>query len=388
MKKHGFLIYLLIVLILGMISAPLFHTGFLPDLINGFFKLPFYGHIGIILLSFFLSVFLHELTHLIAFKVKGMRIKAFLVLFFVISKHNDKWQFKFNFKLLKMGGGMVMPEIKEIKEELTYYKYANAISTSLIAAPIFTIIYALLFLVLNLVFFHTLPIFTVFSFYTVLFGILFTLSSNLATDELYGDFKAFKKFNEDPLFKVSIITQYTDNLSNYHLKLLESHIEKYPVSDFPNEILPVLSTLYDYYVYEKDEWIVPLIQRAEYVFVHPFLIKRFVRKESYIPLAQYILYFLVKYGKKDKADGLYPEFKAQLDALKLNDLTKTYIDKQTRHVLNYEDHSEYLNQTDHISPSRYSFIFEGIPDFIESEHNHNKGFDVSTKIPVVPLEKE
>lgn len=386
MKKYRFPIYVLTALLLGFITSPLFHNGYISELFSSLFKLPFYFQILIFLLSFFLSVFLHELTHLIAFVMNGMKIKALLVLFFVLSKNEGKWHFKLNFKLLKLGGGMVMPEIDSIKEELSYYRYAKAISKSLIAAPLFTIIYTALIVIMNLVFFHTSSFFTPFSLYTLLFGVLFTLTSNISTDEIYGDFKAYKKFNEDPLFKASIITQYTNNLSSYHLKMLETQIEKYPVSDFPNEILPILSTLYDYYVFQEDEWVVPLITRASYIHTHAFLIKRFVRKESYIPLAQYILYFLVRYGMKDKADTLFVHFKTQLEALKLPVITKTYIMKQTEHVLGYADHSAYLKETKHISPSRFSFVFEGIPDFFKSEESHNQGFSLSNKIPAIPLE--
>ena len=90
------------------------------------------------LFAYFISVLLHELTHLIAFRVKGIKVKALLVLFFVVFLDDHKWRIKLNFKLLKLGGGMVIPQITSIKEDKTYYKIADGISTSLIAAPIFT----------------------------------------------------------------------------------------------------------------------------------------------------------------------------------------------------------------------------------------------------------
>ena len=97
---------------------------------------------------------------------------------------------------------------------------------------------------------------------------------------MYGDFKAFDKFRKDPLFKLSIITQYVDELSGYHLEVLNAHIVKYPVSDFPNELLPILSTLFEYHIFEHipNE---PLLERANYVRMHAHLLRRFMRKSLY-----------------------------------------------------------------------------------------------------------
>ncbi|PKK87432.1 MAG: hypothetical protein CVV63_01030 [Tenericutes bacterium HGW-Tenericutes-8] len=374
MKKYGFLIYITIVLILGIITVPLFHSGYLEALVGGFFSVPFYYHLLWFLFAYFIAVLLHELTHLIAFRIKGIRIKALLVLFFVIYEDNHKWHIKLNFKLLKLGGGMVIPQIKSIKEDLTYYKIASGISTSLIAAPIFTLVFGFIITALNLIFFYDMPHYTIFSFFIFLFTLLFTLASNVSTDLMYGDFKAYDKFKKDPLFKLSIITQYVDELSGYHLELLNSHIVKYPVSDFPNELLPILSTLFEYHIFEhiKNE---PLLERARYVRMHAHLLRRFMRKEVYIPLAQYIIYYLDKNNLREDALALFENFKRNLDQQKLPALNKIYLLKQTSHVLGLSDEIVYLSRHEHVVPSRFSFIFESLPDFYNDEKALNLGYE-------------
>lgn len=373
MKKYGFLIYITVVLILGIITVPLFHSGYLSTLVGGFFSIPFYYHVIWFLFAYFISVLLHELTHLIAFRVKGIKVKALLVLFFVVFLDDHKWRIKLNFKLLKLGGGMVIPQITSIKEDKTYYKIADGISTSLIAAPIFTLVFGTVITLLNLLFFYDMPHFTIFSFFILIFTILFTLASNVSTDLMYGDFKAFDKFKKDPLFKLSIITQYVDELSIYHLELLNAHIVKYPVSDFPNELLPILSTLFEYHIFEHipNE---PLLERARYVRMHAHLLRRFMRKEVYIPLAQYIIYFLDKNNLREDAISLFENFKRNLDQLKLPALNKIYLLKQTSHVLGLSDEIVYLSRHEHVVPSRFSFIFESFPDFYNDEKTHNLGY--------------
>lgn len=374
MKKYGFLIYLLSVLTLGILTTQLFHSGYIGSLFGGFFSVPFYMHFAYFFVAYFISVLLHELTHLIAFKVRGISIKALIVLCFVIFKHDYKWRFKINLKLLLLGGGMVMPDLKPIEDDLHYYKVSKSIQTSLIAAPIFTIILGASIVITNLFFLYNIGDFTVFSFYMLFFTVIFTLASNIATDLMYGDFKAFDKFKKDPLFKLSIVTQYVSHLTDYHLELLTNHIVKYPVSDFPNELLPVIQTLFEYQVFESTTLNPSLLERAKFIQSNPFLLKRFMRKEIYIPLAQYVIYYLDKSNETDMALSLFDTFKLYMSQLKLDDLTKTYLIKQTAHVLKIEDNSAYLNQTKHISPSRFSFIFSSLPDFYDEEEKHNKGY--------------
>ena len=61
------------------------------------------------LITSLITVFIHELTHLVAFKIQGMPIRAFFVSALNFLKYGNKVSFKFNYNKVLRSGGWLYP---------------------------------------------------------------------------------------------------------------------------------------------------------------------------------------------------------------------------------------------------------------------------------------
>lgn len=213
LKRVGIII--LTAFIIGFLMSFLIHEGIWNKLMSGFKAIHILLYPVLVLVSLFLVILIHELGHLISFVVNGIKIRALLVLGLVFKRTKKGFRFQFYAPLVKLVGGLVVPELPSIKNDDEYKEVVNKFSKALIAGPQISLFYGV---VTFIVFILTLMLsssslliglFALNFIITFLLTILVMLSSKIHTSTLYGDFIAHKKMNEDELFQLTQITQYT-----------------------------------------------------------------------------------------------------------------------------------------------------------------------------------
>lgn len=374
LKKYRVVIFLLICLILGFSLGPLFYNGYMGDLFNSF-KIRWYYHILVFLGTVFVTLSLHELTHHFSFMASKYKSDMIIIFFFIFYRNKDyKWRLKVDFKLLLLGGGMVVPNLGVINNDDDYNKAKTALSKSLLAAPLFTLISSLLLFFVTLIFFYKSMVMVPITFYTLVISIFYTYLSSLESDQAYGDFKAFKKVKNDDLFAQTIIIQYIDELTPYLDNKFRNNIkDQLPIKRDLSSI-SFFQALLDHAIYDSDELDFLMYEKVYYYAQYPNSFRRLLNSPMNLGLGQYIIFYLDRLNFKDDSIKLKNIFNEKINEFKLNEKVKTYLTKQTDHILGLSDESEYINNPKNMVTGLSSLIFGKMDFFIEAEKTKNNGY--------------
>jgi hypothetical protein len=214
-KTYHIICLLFFAFFLGVVHSFLVYTGFLEKFILGSKMIPFYYYPLFLIGTFYITLTIHELGHLISFKIQGVHIRALYLTMFVFYKKQQKWRFLIRPKLWVLFGGLVVPDIGLIHDDESYIKLRKQFSIALICAPFATIFFAIVtfvFLLLSVFVFQSsilIGFMFVFTVFTLIWSLLYYMTFNLHTQSLYGDFVAYRLIKEDDLFALSQMTQYT-----------------------------------------------------------------------------------------------------------------------------------------------------------------------------------
>lgn len=381
LKKYRFLIFIAFFLLLGFVSAPLIYSGFFNIYFSSF-KIRWYYHIILFLGTLFITLTLHELTHFISFLISGYKVDVIILLFLVFYKDNNKWKMKINFKLLLLGGGMVMPDLGEITSDEDFNKAVKAMRASLLAAPLFSLISGVVLFLITAIFFYSSKVMVPLSFYILLFSLLYTYLSSKEADQAYGDFKAYKKLKYDYDLTLLFVLQYASTLTLYFKDKLYTYLEnKIPIQHNLIDI-SFFQILLEDNLYENNEIDFFLYERVYYYVKYPNRFRSLCSNLVYLDLCQLIIFYLDKLNFKDQAITLANILTDTINNSKLKEKPKTYLVKQTNHLLNLSDESTYINDPKNIDRGMLSFILLSIPPYIQAEQEKNKGYE---KFPLKTL---
>lgn len=192
----------------------LIHTGYFSILINGFKAIRWFYYLPLIILFFFLVIFVHELGHFFSFIFQGIKIRAFFIFLLAFVNNKDGFKIKIHLPFLKLVGGMVVPELPNIRNEEEYEIIVRKFSKALIWGPKTSFLYFLLIMITFITLWFTksnpilIGIFALAFIVTMLLTILVMLSSKVHTDTIYGDFAAYDKMLEDKSFQLVQVSQY------------------------------------------------------------------------------------------------------------------------------------------------------------------------------------
>ncbi len=351
---------------------PLFHNGYVRTLLSTFSLVKWYWQVLIVIGILFLTVFLHELSHFLTFLFMGVKSEIMVVFMFLFYKNeNNKWRVKINPKLLLLVGGLVWPNLGPINNEEDFKKARKAMQTSLLVAPLFTLISGVLFIIISLIFFYNTFLFPI-SFYMFLFTMLYTYTSSLESNQIVGDFKAYKKVKNDDDFSQLIILQYCD-LTDYQYAYIEDYLKTHTYSNRQTRVYLVY--LLEKHIFDSNEVSMFLYEKVlsfvknEYKFISLF------SHDEGVFLAQYILFYLRKCNHEEDTLRLFNLFVEKVNAKKTKEHYKKYLTKQTSHILKFSDEETYINNPKNMETNALSFITNSIPSFLESELKKNKGFE-------------
>ena len=160
-----------------------------------------------------LTIIVHETGHIVGFINKKTKIKAVMMLCLLIFKKDNHFYTRVHLGLLRLVGGFVVPEIKEINED-NYEDYRKVFAHSIKLGPIFSTIFVSLMLVLLLVSMIVFPgsAFTGVMFYSNIMSFVMYLivlkSFNVQYQQIYGDAVSAKKIITDDDFYFATILSY------------------------------------------------------------------------------------------------------------------------------------------------------------------------------------
>lgn len=366
MKKHIRKTLIFIILLLAYFILDYFFPTYFVTLFGGFMGVRWYTHILIFFGSFGLVILLHELAHAFAFLMKGITPKMVLILIFLFYKE-DKWHVRIDPKLIILGGGMVMPDFGPIHSEIDVEHYKKATSFSLMFAPVFTIVFSSLLFGLNIFFLYNIPLLTVFNFYILIFSLFFTYTSTLSAQGIYGDFVAHKKVMTDPVFSLSIVSQFVDDVTPFHYGFMKSRLMAERPSDFSIHLINFYSTLLEKGIYDDTEIDVELLEKAKVLATHPHLVRKIIRNHQQLITIQQTIVYLYRCQEDTLMELIYDIFKSEIEQSKFKESAKTYYLKQTAHFLNRADESDYLTKNHDFSVGLMDFILSHLPEYQNAE---------------------
>lgn len=345
--------------------------GYLVNWLNGFIKVPFYLHLSLFIGCFFSVVLLHELAHAFAFIICGISLKIIMVLCFIFYK-SDRWHISIDFKLLALGGGIVMPHFDEVKNHLDFTKYQNATAFSLLFAPVFTILFSITVFVINVVFFPLVSWLTVVNLYVMLISLFFTYTSTLQAADLYGDFVAYKKVKDDSVFGLSIVSQYVDTVSDYHLLKLRETLQSRSLYDFDIHLLNFYGLLLEKGIHEDQEPDDFLLEKTKVFARQHHTIRRILKNHQLYVLVQMAIGYLYRCNEDELVEQLFTVFDSELAQSKIKSSAKTYYQKQTKHMIGLTDESDFLNQVHDFSTGLIDDILSHLPEYHVEENTRNQ----------------
>ena len=139
MKKRRWIYLPIIVFLIGCIYTILIYNGIWFKLTSGLKSLSLIGYLLWFIFAFYFTLTLHELGHFLAFYFQKVKLRAIYLTIFVFYKNEKGWHFTIKPKLWILFGGLVVPDLGEIRNEEEYKSLSSKFSKSLIAAPIVTI---------------------------------------------------------------------------------------------------------------------------------------------------------------------------------------------------------------------------------------------------------
>ena len=393
MKKFRFLIFLLICFVIGFVFTFLVYMGLWSSFIASLNRIPVWMYFLMIPLVFYITLTCHELGHLIAFRVQGVPIRALYLTIFVFYKDKKGWHFTVKPKLWILFGGLVIPDLPQVKNDEQFTTLRRIFARALIAAPIVTIsLLAISVISFILTWLFGAPsywfgILSIFTIYTILLSSLYIYTFKLNTKHMYGDFVAYRKMNEDELFQFVQMTQYialslqADEDHTYLYHKAQTLIEKQSRIKYQMFLMITVMTYlegvidHQYPISEKIDQMLKKIPTAQ-----------FARSEEGLTLLYMVSAYHYQLGRVEESYQLFNKITKKASK-RIPEAFRTYLKYKYEHKLNMKNHHAYLANNDNIYIGQ-NWLFEVIEDPYESAKKDHNQLPFQLYVCDVPEEKE
>lgn len=365
------IIFLVLCFILGFIIAFLTDLGITQTFLSSLGMIPWYLYFIGFVLTFYITLTIHELGHLVAFVIQGVKIRALYLTIFVFVKEDRKIKFKIYPKLWVLLGGLVIPNLNPIESKEDYDQTVHIFRRSLITAPITTIAYmvlSILAFVLGIILMNpslVLGLMIIHMIYVVLLSSVYIYTFKLSTQSLYGDFVAYQKMKDDPIFTFAQISQYTEFASH------ESEKEHRFIFDYATDILKVAPHMHDFFIQHIMLYYLDGIIKHDYPIdsvveskINKINMRSFVRNEQGLFAYHGIILHDYKLKNVEKAYQKYEEV-IKLKRKNINHQLMTYLTYKTAHQMHLGDHQSFLENKHNIFIGDH-WIFEPVIDPYQS----------------------
>lgn len=377
------LIFVLCFFIIGFVYALFVNLGVIHTFFTSLSLVPWYIYILGVIFTFYLTLTVHELGHLLAFVFQGVKIRALYLTIFVFVNDKKSVRFKIKPKLWVLLGGLVIPNLHPIENQEDYEKTVKIFRNALIAAPITTITYLSLSIftfILGMLFLKPslwLGILILSAIYTSLLSALYIYTFGLSTENIYGDFVAYKKMEKDPIFTFAQISQYTS------FSTFESKDEEAFIYQKATDILKVAPNLNDFFIqnimlhyfegilkhdYPLDEVIESKLRNIN--------MNQFIRHEQGLLAYHEMIRHDYKLKDVESAYRKYEQVKL-IKRKKIDEKLINYLNHRTAHQIHLEDHQAFLENESNFYIGD-NWIFEPVLD------PYQDFMDDKEKLPFIP----
>ena len=359
--------FALIFFVIGFLLSFLIDQGILSKFFHALGEIPWYIYPLGLIVTFYLTLTIHEFGHLFSFLLQGVKIRALYLTIFVFVKEKKKIRFKVYPKLWVLLGGLVIPDLSKIETNEDYDQTVKIFRNALISAPITTISYmglSILGFIFAMIFMNPsfgLGIIIMHMIYVSLLSILYIYTFKLSTQSLYGDFVAYQKMKDDPMFTFAQISQYTEFSS------MESEKEKRFIFDYATNLLKVAPKMTDLFVQHILLYYLEGITKRDYPTdpvveskIKQINIHSFIRNEQGLFAFHEIILHDYKLKKVEEAYDKFEHVK-KINRKKIDHKLITYLNYKTEHQINLCDHQSFLENKHNIYIGDH-WIFEPVID--------------------------
>lgn len=333
--------------------------------------------LAIMILTFYISITLHELGHFFTFILNGIQMRMLSISIFSFIFDGEKWKLRLNRNNIGVGG-IAVPNLTVISNEEEFKKTQRGYANAIIAAPMVTLTLAIIGALLLLIGFLKHGI---INSYILIFGgtlllanISLFLGCFIKSDAVYGDFRAYSSYKNDDFFAALMMYQYAmfsidyenTRLNNSYLKeiLLKGFEER--AKDKRTDLFTVscANTFIDEYLIGiMDELSKSTIDYINYYYENKNQIIEKQETEQHRLLLLHIAYYFEKEKEHEKAVDIYDSFIKTLSKSPVFDYWKI----QGEQIIFKKDHSKYLLDKKNIKPSSIYSVFKQLDGLYHDE---------------------
>ncbi|MFA6801368.1 MAG: site-2 protease family protein [Acholeplasmataceae bacterium] len=378
MKRYHWLMLFLITFMAGFFYTALEYLNLWNPISDGFKMLPWWSYILIFIVTFYVTLTVHEMTHFISFKLKGIKLRAIYLTVFVFYKTQTGWKFMINPKLWVLFGGLVVPDLDFIDSDEKYDKTVDAFAVSLLSAPLATIIFALTALigfVITLLFATNplfLTIFFIFTILTTLISLVYIKSFSLSTQNIFGDFVAYKKVKIDPIFQLAQFIQYQKfslNNDRFNPYLFDKVVNQLGKKQKVSNQLLFLNLLINYF--EGVNYYNQAVDQDVDLLIKTMSARNLRKDEMGLMVAYELAIYKYHTGDVDKSYEIYKQIQ-KIKYHQIDEKLMTYQLKRFEHITHLAYHDDFLNDKAHMYVDHLWLFDRIINPFSEIEVMHKK----------------
>lgn len=342
-----------------------------------YFKNHLWTTILLVIITLISTIIIHELSHLAMFLKVGFKIRLFALGPVLLIKELSGWSLKFKFNPSIGIGGMVLPNIIELKTQGQFNRVRNDYAKGMLVAPVVSAIQGILSFLCIFILSKTVKeefqstAFTIFisSFFTCLY---INITSVINIGGVVGDYKAYKLFRKDDgfaayqLYSYAMLSTEKQNARencDRAKEIMEITLEE----NFRRGVLDSLSCLMiDTFLYEylSNDTPMPIVIE-KYIYYYLDNIKKyqsFLIIESYYILLIHILLYI---SDKDIENSrlVWESIKSKIPKNKVG----RYYTNQIETKLYYDEKKECLLRNEKIVISSIDSIMNIFENYYEDE---------------------
>ncbi|MBV1820046.1 site-2 protease family protein [Anaerosalibacter bizertensis] len=333
--------------------------------------------LAIMILTFYISITLHELGHFFAFILNGIQIRMLSISIFSFIFDGEKWRLRLNRNNIGVGG-IAVPNLTVISNEEEFKKAQKGYANAIIAAPMVTLLLAIigaLLLLINFLKYRIInPYLLIFGGTLLLINMFLFFTCFAKSEAVYGDFSAYSLYKNDDFFAALMMYQYAmfsidyenTRINNNYLKeiLLRGFEER--AKDRKTDLFTVscATTFIDEYLIGiMDELPKSIVYYIDYYYENKNQIIEKQETEQHRLLLLHIAYYFEKEGEHEKAVDIYDSFIKTLSKSPVFDYWKI----QGEQIIFKKDNSKYLLDKKNIKPSSIYSVFKQLDGLYHDE---------------------
>ncbi|MCR2044601.1 site-2 protease family protein [Anaerosalibacter massiliensis] len=333
--------------------------------------------LAIIILTFYISIALHELGHFFAFIFNKIQMRMLNISIFSFIFDGEKWRLKLNRNNIGVGG-IAIPNLTVVSNEKEFKETQEGYANAILAAPIVTLFLALVGILVIFIGFlkynKNHPYLLITGGTLLLINILLFFSCFIKSENAYGDLRAYSFYKNDDFFAALMIYQYSmfsidyknTRVNNRCLReiLLKSFEKR--ANDKKTDLFTIscATTFIDEYLIGiMDELPKSIIDYIHYYYENKNQIIKEQKTEQHRLLLLHIAYYFEKEGEHKKAVDIYDNYIKTLSKSPVFDYWKI----QGEQIIFKKDRSKYLLNKKNIKPNSTYSLFKQFDGFYHDE---------------------